>query len=145
MQNYVPSISGITGVSPQRYVWRICIALHSTPRFVVGFAYYNYYMARMNVVAEKHCTLFRRLVNLNFWFYTIENAGLVGVTYIANVENYRKQFPLRVNLLIRGVLPLGIESKSNLLSKNTVTFPFVCIYCTLYKLIICRTSKVKYL
>lgn len=86
----MPSISGITGVAPQRYVWRICIALHSTPRFVVGFVYYNFYMSKLDVIAEKQKALFKRLVTVNFWLYIVENAALVGVTYIANVENYRK-------------------------------------------------------
>ena len=92
VQNYVPSISGITGVSPQRYVWRICIALHSTPRLIVGFVYYNYYMARLGVIAERQKSLFRRIVSINFWLYIIENGGLIGVTFIANVENYRKYY-----------------------------------------------------
>ena len=92
VQNYVPSISGITGVSPQRYVWRICIALHSAPRLIVGFVYVNYYLSRLDIIAEGHKILFKRLVNINFWLYIFENAGLIGVTYIANVDNYRKYF-----------------------------------------------------
>lgn len=88
----MPSISAITGVTPQRYVWRICIALHSTPRFAVGLMYYNYYMSRVKYVVECQRSWYKKLVSFNFWCYTIENSCLVGVTYIANVENYRKYF-----------------------------------------------------
>lgn len=34
--NIIPSISSITGISPQRYLWRICIALHISPRLIVS-------------------------------------------------------------------------------------------------------------
>lgn len=88
VKNVIPSISAITGVTPQRYVWRICIALHCTPRFAVGYVYYNYYMERLPIIAPDQKALFKRLVRINFWVYTIENACLVGVSYIANVENY---------------------------------------------------------
>ncbi|KAJ8298265.1 hypothetical protein KUTeg_024796 [Tegillarca granosa] len=87
-QNVVPSISAVTGITPQAYVWRICIALHCAPRFAVGFMYYNYYKARMHLVSKKYHGLFLQLLRFNFWFYTIENSCLVGVTYISNKENY---------------------------------------------------------
>lgn len=76
-------------------MWRICIALHSTPRFAVAFVYYNFYMAKIDVIAERQRSLFKRLVGVNFWLYVVENAALVGVTYIANVDNYRKYCFLR--------------------------------------------------
>lgn len=41
--NVIPSISAITGVSPQRYLWRICVALHIGPRFAIAAVYRNYY------------------------------------------------------------------------------------------------------
>jgi len=86
VRNTIPSISAITGVTPQRYIWRVCIALHSAPRFAIGFLYYQYYMRCTPAAVSR---AYRALVRLLFWVYTIENSCLVGVTYIANVENYR--------------------------------------------------------
>ncbi|XP_069129872.1 post-GPI attachment to proteins factor 2-like [Argopecten irradians] len=86
--NVIPSISAVTGILPQAYVWRICIGLHATPRFAVGIMYYNYYMERLHLISSKHQSLYRNLLRLNFWLYTIENSCLVGVTYISNKENY---------------------------------------------------------
>ncbi|XP_033741993.1 post-GPI attachment to proteins factor 2-like [Pecten maximus] len=86
--NVIPSISAVTGILPQAYVWRICIGLHATPRFAVGIMYYNYYMERLRNISPQYQTLYRNLIRLNFWLYTIENSCLVGVTYISNKENY---------------------------------------------------------
>ena len=99
IQNTIPSISAVTGIAPQRYVWRICIALHCTPRFIIAFIYWNYYMRKIHLVAEKHHKLFKRLMRLNFWLYTIENSCLVGVSYISNVENYREYCCLTLVLI----------------------------------------------
>lgn len=86
--NLVPSISAITGVTPERYVWRTCIALHCTPRFAIGFIYYNWYKSKLHNIAEENKKLFFRLISVNFWLYMIENSCLVGVTFISNKENY---------------------------------------------------------
>lgn len=86
--NVIPSISAVTGILPQAYVWRICIGLHSTPRLAVGIMYYNYYKERLRLISPQYHSLYRSLVQLNFWLYNIENACLVVVTFISNKENY---------------------------------------------------------
>ncbi|XP_021375129.1 post-GPI attachment to proteins factor 2-like [Mizuhopecten yessoensis] len=86
--NVIPSISAITGILPQAYVWRICIGLHSTPRFAVGIMYYNHYKERLRLISPQYHRLYLNLLRLNFWLYTIENSCLVAVTYISNKENY---------------------------------------------------------
>ena len=96
VKNYIPSISAVTGITPQTYVWRIGIALHSAPRFAVGFLHYNYYLQRLSFVRENHQGLFKKLIRLNFWLNTLENSALVGVTYITNRENYREFFVMGV-------------------------------------------------
>ncbi|KAL8580217.1 hypothetical protein ACOMHN_039998 [Nucella lapillus] len=88
VKNFIPSISAVTGIIPQTYVWRIGIALHSAPRFAVGVIHYHHYLQRVSFVRESRRGVFRKLVSLNFWLNTIENASLVGVTYISNRENY---------------------------------------------------------
>ncbi|ESO93772.1 hypothetical protein LOTGIDRAFT_104796 [Lottia gigantea] len=86
--NFVPSISAVTGIRPQTYLWKICIALHSAPRFAVAVIYYNYYKDLLYLVSDKYKGLFGFLMTVNFWFNTIEDASLVGVTYISNKDNY---------------------------------------------------------
>lgn len=48
-------------------------------------------MQRSCYVAGSQVAIYRWIVRLAFWVYTVENSCLVGVTYIANVENYRKE------------------------------------------------------
>lgn len=101
VQNTIPSISAITGITPQRYIWRVCIALHSAPRFAVGFIYYHYYM-RCLPAAVSH--MYSALVCVLFWVYTLENSCLVGVTYIANVENYPVHEKIFVVFMVTSLL-----------------------------------------
>lgn len=87
--NILPSISAITGISPQRYLWRISIALHMGPRLVIAIVYYSYYrkiLKAMEDVPKKIVGC--RLLNLCFWLNIAEIASLSGVTYISNRENY---------------------------------------------------------
>lgn len=87
--NVLPSISAITGVSPQRYLWRISIALHIGPRLVIASVYYSYYRKILQTLEDASAKLVScRLLNLCYWLNITEVSALCGVTYISNAENY---------------------------------------------------------
>ena len=83
--NYLPSISAAVGnYEPEKYVWRIGIALHSFLRIVIATVYLEFYQ---EAIALCHA-YFRRLVELNFALSVIENLCLLFITYVSSVENY---------------------------------------------------------
>ncbi|XP_023162955.1 post-GPI attachment to proteins factor 2-like isoform X1 [Drosophila hydei] len=86
--NIIPSISAITGVSPQRYFWRFSIALHIGPRIPIAFVYKNYYRAQLARLAPSLVLKTSWLITLILVLNCIEIAALGGVTYISNRENY---------------------------------------------------------
>ncbi|XP_017869009.1 PREDICTED: post-GPI attachment to proteins factor 2-like [Drosophila arizonae] len=86
--NIIPSISAITGVSPQRYFWRFSIALHIGPRIPIAFVYKNYYRAQLTRLAPSLVAKTSWLITLILVLNCIEIAALGGVTYISNRENY---------------------------------------------------------
>ncbi|KAL4709354.1 hypothetical protein ACJJTC_007086 [Scirpophaga incertulas] len=89
--NVVPSISAITGISPQRYVWRICVAFHLGPRLLIGSLYYNYYKERtQHIIDDKVRESATKLGDACYWLNLIELLALTGVTYVSNRENYCK-------------------------------------------------------
>lgn len=91
MFNFIPSISAITGVSPQRYFWRTSIALHVGPRFIIAICYKSYYDNMLNHVKDSFLqNKGRLLMNVAFWLHLVEITSLCGVTYISNRENYSK-------------------------------------------------------
>lgn len=95
--NIVPSISAITGVSPQRYLWRACVALHIGPRYIIAAVYRAFQNQSINSQAsEKSQIAAKRWVNIAFWLNVIEVSALGGVTYVSNVEN----FPVHSKLFV---------------------------------------------
>lgn len=82
----IPSISAITGITPQTYMWRIAVAFHVGPRIVIAQVYYNYFISKISKFDKSINFIF---INLCYWLNLIEIAAICGVTYISNRENYR--------------------------------------------------------
>lgn len=108
--NVIPSISAITGVSvlsypgmwidhllspfqcsPQRYLWRLCIALHIGPRFAIAAVYKNFYRTlNAQFVPAQERSGVQKLIKIVFVLHIIEIFSLCCVTYVSNRENYRE-------------------------------------------------------
>ncbi|XP_071526368.1 post-GPI attachment to proteins factor 2-like [Panulirus ornatus] len=86
--NFLPSISAVTGVSPQRYLWRVAVALHISPRLLVAWVARAYYTALAAHVPVVRRPAYLTLVDAAFYLNLTELATLCGVTYISNKENY---------------------------------------------------------
>ncbi|KAK2184768.1 hypothetical protein NP493_253g01002 [Ridgeia piscesae] len=86
VRNYLPSISSaIGGFTPQRYIWRICIALHSWPRYFVAFVYRNYYLSYQ---VHEWRPVYSLLANFACLLNITELSALVVLTFISSSENY---------------------------------------------------------
>ncbi|KAJ8275537.1 hypothetical protein COCON_G00072890 [Conger conger] len=81
--NYLPSISASISQTPERYIWRVCIGLHSAPRFLVALAYFNFYRGRF---AKRWAEWLLSCLNLAFALG--ENLGLLLLTYVSSNETY---------------------------------------------------------
>ncbi|XP_059141793.1 post-GPI attachment to proteins factor 2-like [Physella acuta] len=88
VKNFIPSISAVTGITPQTYLWRTCIALHSAPRFAVNLIHYNHYINQLYRVKPERIGKYKFLIKVNFWLNFVENSCLTLVAYITNRENY---------------------------------------------------------
>lgn len=86
VQNYLPSISSaIGGYTPQRYIWRICIALHCSPRFFITAGYYTF-NTQFHVGTRNN--LYKFLAGLCAILNSIEILALVVLTNISSIENF---------------------------------------------------------
>ncbi|XP_056417001.1 post-GPI attachment to proteins factor 2 [Hyla sarda] len=78
--NYLPSISAaIGGVTPQRYIWRLCIGLHSAPRLLGAVVYLNLYLTWG--ASYWRCYI-------NFLLNGFEILSLLLLTFISSNENH---------------------------------------------------------
>ncbi|XP_039214665.1 post-GPI attachment to proteins factor 2 isoform X2 [Crotalus tigris] len=85
--NYLPSLSAAIGAAtPERYVWRLCIALQSAPRLLVAAAYWRYYRA----FPSPH-RLYPRLCRAVLGLALGENLGLLLLTYVSSAESHGAQ------------------------------------------------------
>lgn len=100
--NYLPSISAaIGGFTPQRYIWRTCIGLHSAPRFMVAIAYYNFHMS---LELAQHSKTYGIIAAVACFLHIIENAALLGLTYVASNENHGVHEKFFIMFLVSSLL-----------------------------------------
>ncbi|XP_077579578.1 acyltransferase PGAP2-like [Stigmatopora nigra] len=83
VENYLPSISASIGLCPECHIWRICIGLHSAPRFIVAYSYFKFYkLCFANRGTET------TLAYINLGFAIIETLGLLMLTYVSSTDIY---------------------------------------------------------
>ncbi|KAK2160886.1 hypothetical protein LSH36_125g00008 [Paralvinella palmiformis] len=84
--NLFPSVSAaISCCTPQKYIWRLLIALHTAPRFMVACMYYNHYLA-FRVAGSRR--LFEIMVMVNSFLHVAENFCLLLLSVVGSDENY---------------------------------------------------------
>ncbi|KAI7796375.1 putative post-GPI attachment to proteins factor 2 [Triplophysa rosa] len=81
--NYLPSISAAISLTPERYIWRFSIGLHSAPRFLMAAAYLSFYRGRFTKRLTEQL-----LSVLTFLLALSENVGLLLLTYVSSTETY---------------------------------------------------------
>ncbi|CAH8582555.1 unnamed protein product [Heterobilharzia americana] len=86
VSNFVPSISAVTGITPQIYFWRYMIGLHSAPRLLLALIYLRYHMAFHKLFNLP--LRFKILVQTAFFVNLMDVIAFVGVAFISNRENY---------------------------------------------------------
>ena len=87
VRNYLPSISAAVGSNaPEIYIFRVCIGLHSFPRFAIAFVYYHFYNDAITTLSIKSC--YPKIVTLNCFFNLLEISGLILLTDISSTEDY---------------------------------------------------------
>ncbi|KAJ0179515.1 hypothetical protein K1T71_005227 [Dendrolimus kikuchii] len=119
--NVVPSISAITGISPQRYVWRICVAFHLGPRLLIGSLYYNYHKERAALIIEEKAKLLAtRLGEACYWLNFIELLALTGVTYVSNRENYFVHEKIFIVFMIAALLHMLCRGRVGCVGSDSV-------------------------
>ncbi|KAK3740969.1 hypothetical protein RRG08_005661 [Elysia crispata] len=100
--NYLPSMSAAIGDStPQRYVWRICVCLHATPRLVLTLVYRELHGV---LQVETNKGSYRLLVSSAAFSNGVEVSSLIALSYISSTENYEVHEALFVIFMVSGLL-----------------------------------------
>ncbi|XP_064636891.1 post-GPI attachment to proteins factor 2-like [Lineus longissimus] len=85
VRNYLPSISAAIGFAPQRYIWRISIALIAASHYLHIVLTYKYFSKSFNVYQQ---SLYQAVVKFSTLIACMEINGLVGLTYVSSTDNY---------------------------------------------------------
>lgn len=102
VRNFLPSVSTSVGAySPQKYVWRMSIALHCTPRFLVSLMYYNYFSQLYPPESR-----WQRLIFVCYFLQNAEILSLIGLTFISSSEDFQMHQKLFVSFVICALLSM---------------------------------------
>lgn len=82
--NFLPSISASIGdCEPQRYIWRLCFALDSVPRYIIAYLQFLRLLHRHHVAYPE---LYPLVQLTNFVLHFLELTFLLLLTYISSNE-----------------------------------------------------------
>ncbi|KAL9973904.1 hypothetical protein ACROYT_G020412 [Oculina patagonica] len=89
--NYLPSISAaIGGYMPEKFIWRVGIALHCLPRILImPYALHKHYKSTQAGRRYNSTTWWFAPLNLfNSFLHLVENGALITLTYISSTDNF---------------------------------------------------------
>ncbi|XP_018329207.1 post-GPI attachment to proteins factor 2-like isoform X2 [Agrilus planipennis] len=112
--NIIPSISAITGISPQKYLWRVSIAVHLGPRLLVAAVTRSYNDNLIAKASARNQEEAKKWIDFTFWLQLLEIACLTGVTYISNRENYPAHEKLFITFMVSSILHMWSSIKSTM-------------------------------
>jgi len=81
----------VIGVSPGKYIWRMAIAFHCFPRFLIASLYHNQFktsLSKLKYNSGMKYFVLKQLIRLNTFFELCEVFGLILLSYISSKENY---------------------------------------------------------
>lgn len=86
--NYFPSVSSaVASFSPERYIWRLLIGIHATPRLALAFAFRNL-LITSPLRPFSGTKFFHLACNIVCFLNVMENIFLLLLTSISSVEDY---------------------------------------------------------
>ncbi|CAF2621965.1 unnamed protein product [Rotaria sp. Silwood2] len=82
--NFLPSISASIGdCEPQRYIWRLCFALDSIPRYIIAYLQFKRLLNRHHILLPE---LYQLVQITNSLIHALELTFLLLLTYISSNE-----------------------------------------------------------
>uniref|UniRef100_A0AC34RJH8 Ribosomal protein L10e/L16 domain-containing protein n=1 Tax=Panagrolaimus sp. JU765 TaxID=591449 RepID=A0AC34RJH8_9BILA len=86
--NYLPSVSAaVASFAPERYIWRLFIGIHGTPRLALAFAFRNFLISSP-LRPFTGTKFFQFACNVACFLNVLENIFLLLLTSISSTENY---------------------------------------------------------
>ncbi|XP_070552590.1 post-GPI attachment to proteins factor 2-like [Ptychodera flava] len=113
--NYLPTVSAAISLSPQSYIWRFCIALHTTLRLFLITVYYDYYKKTGEL---NSLPWFLWLCKLTFLLQFTEILSLLGLTVVSSSENTSVHEGFFVTFMVTSLCYMLAMSVQYYLSRN---------------------------
>ncbi|KAK3746431.1 hypothetical protein RRG08_020068 [Elysia crispata] len=106
--NFLPSVSQATGLlSPQKYLWRVVIALHATPRFAIAYGYFSLHSVVFSD-GSNPSRIFRRLARVACLLHCTEVLALVGLSFISSAEDFELHKFFFITFLLSATAHMGV-------------------------------------
>ncbi|CAL8099304.1 unnamed protein product [Calicophoron daubneyi] len=106
VSNFVPSISAVTGITPQLYIWRYLIGFQSGPRLILAAAYYQQHKLYASRLPKPF--YFTILAKSALLLHMIDLVSFVGVAYVSNRENFPVHERLFIVFLVSSTMYMGV-------------------------------------
>jgi len=133
--NYFPSVSSAVALlSPERYIWRLFIGLHGTPRLAIAFAFRNL-LITSPLRPFSSTKFFHLACNVACFFGVMETIFLLVLTSISSVEDYdwhKASFmafiicSLVYMILSTYLYDLSGRRRTNILGEKSFQYKLVC-------------------